>query len=1566
MQRELIMKGNSLGVTSDLTLMAQIKPGFIDSLESMTYKTRVKRVLTALHGARQSAHEYATARLLSDAVERVGVIHSVRVVVMEPEGKVLLSVSFDGPWEAYIRVLWDKVGALLDLIFCNTIDYPISWESSFEQWAGWAHKVQRETGFFYGPPETTAADVLYDRRLLVMRERHAVCPHGRLDELRAVLPPAEEVVDRVASSAPSGAHDDPPLEKVDMFRMGAERLRQHLQGLAGLYRLTDLYVPGTADGPVLHRAAIELLREFSLLWRGHAMDDDIRQQRERERFDRAIDWLCPDGKMPELVRPRPPLPATSQVDPSVRAEVQGGILRAYEAVTHGALLLLHFESPAAAAGFIDALLPDLTRDTANHVALPGTVYRNIAFTVAGLRACGMDEDTVALLPEEFLQGMARRAGMLGDVRHNHPRRWRLPRRFRGLQDAGASDTVDLGAVHAVIQLRCLAAAGGMNADELSQANHPLRDEVERLCALAAGTRLLAVQGMRRRFIERDGIPVTMEHFGFADGGGQPDIEWNDPRTRKANRVQLGEVLWGHANSADEAPSDKDPRAPWLVNGSFLVVRKYRQFVDRLHAAVMRTANDMRRELGGTEAGHVETVYAKLMGRRRDGVPLVPAEPGDLNDFDFDGDRQGQQCPLHAHIRRANPRPDSLGSGRLPRIVRRGMSYGPAVNAGHDADRGLVFMAYNQSLGEQFEVVQRWLMGGNSTGSTSATSCPIVGVPQNGYPRVFRFELANASGRAHTFLVELEDSTPLFEEPAVPTQLEWGLYLFAPSISALQRLRALPSAPRSACPYGTPWESVAEMAMARERIRALQAMPDGDAAIEAWKAVVEDPDAIDRQQSAALWAVIRRDHGGVLNTPYGTLVADRDLVLQALSDGRYSVCGQRRRMLNSFGDIYLGLDAGADYAAQSHEMNKAIGALPFEAVFACSRDAAAKKIDAIVRLAKKSLKVGEKRFETMFDAREVMDEVLAELTEAWFGLQDNSKDILARRGTDWGWRQGDPPLYPGHFTALSRNMFQPHPGPVPSDLGSRYGKALHSAMKAFVERHVSSNSVPKVPNSSEPAPLSVAAFGELGRGRDADFVGRLINGVVMGYTPTIIGAVLNVLLEWRRNDRFGTLRSTLAGRTDVQTARTVLDAAMREAACMRPMPQITWRTVLERHDLESRNGEQVSLAVNDKVVLALVSGTQQSLADGAPTGRLMFGGDRSHEGHPLHACPGFEAGVAAMLGSLVAILSRAESLREGPSPLAYSLEGPADVILPASTRPTLHVLRAPVTPMLEELVPRARLESFQLHAGLAHSSVQLPSGRTGLIMAWGDSWVAYELGPLLPFGTDLRDSLASFGYAIPPTFCHHTDWGTVQAMAENPKLFCEALDKAIKPHQRPRAVLISAGGNDSTRSKLANLLNRKETRLPVLDEARAEAHVTRLRGYFVTVLTAIQSILVGAAADIPVLVHGYDHPFPAGQGPWPVQHEWLHDVFADAGYAVGREDPDLPACADAMRQLIDKLNVMLAGLPAQFPHMKMKHVDLRRTIASQFASAIEGWHDDLHPENTMFKLMAAKIDAAIQH
>src|SRR6516225_9641975 len=47
----------------------------------------------------------------------------------------------------------------------------------------------------------------------------------------------------------------------------------------------------------------------------------------------------------------------------------------------------------------------------------------VAFTWNGLRALGLDEASLASFPDEFKQGMAARAEMLGDTGANDPSHW---------------------------------------------------------------------------------------------------------------------------------------------------------------------------------------------------------------------------------------------------------------------------------------------------------------------------------------------------------------------------------------------------------------------------------------------------------------------------------------------------------------------------------------------------------------------------------------------------------------------------------------------------------------------------------------------------------------------------------------------------------------------------------------------------------------------------------------------------------------------------------------------------------------------------------------------------------------------------------------------------------------------------------------------------------------------------------------------------------------------------------------------------------------------------------------
>jgi Dyp-type peroxidase family len=156
----------------------------------------------------------------------------------------------------------------------------------------------------------------------------------------------------------------------------------------------------------------------------------------------------------------------------------------------------------------------------------------------------------------------------------------------------------------------------------------------------------------------------------------------------------------------------------------MVLRKLRQDVALFH-------NYLRDAAGGDEE-QMEVLAAKVVGRWRDGTPLIvePGGPPPARDekwepptnFRYGGDPRGRSCPWGAHIRRANPR-DALGfKGRLAsrhRIIRRGMPYGPPAPdrfVEDGIDRGLMFACYQASIARQFEVIQgAWLADGDALG-----------------------------------------------------------------------------------------------------------------------------------------------------------------------------------------------------------------------------------------------------------------------------------------------------------------------------------------------------------------------------------------------------------------------------------------------------------------------------------------------------------------------------------------------------------------------------------------------------------------------------------------------------------------------------------------------------------------------------------------------------------------------------------------------------------------------------------------------------------------------------------
>jgi deferrochelatase/peroxidase EfeB len=430
-------------------------------------------------------------------------------------------------------------------------------------------------------------------------------------------------------------------------------------------------------------------------------------------------------------------------------DIQGLVRFGFKHHTEAAFLLLRVKDREAARRW----LAEVPVSTAATVEPPAEIAIQIALTAEGMRALGVDPAIVDSFAAEFVSGMAddaNRARRLGDVGANHPSRWEwgagartphvavllyaMPGRLLGLQRS--------------IEAQC---EGGF----------------EPVACLAT--------------IDLDGV----EPFGFTDGISQPLLDWDRKRAARdaerrdySNLSCLGEFLLGYPNeyggytdrplldAARAGPllpraEDAPERADLGRNGSYLVLRQLRQDVHGLWQFVDRRA--------GGNADARERIASAMVGRRRDGVPLVgPADetyegggaPGELNAFTYASDPGGLRCPLGAHVRRSNPRNADLPAGapgilswvkrtlgldadalahdlvastRFHRLLRRGREYGPAVSleqalaepAG-GAEPGLHFICLNANIARQFEFVQNaWAMGTHFDGLPNESD-PLLG------------------------------------------------------------------------------------------------------------------------------------------------------------------------------------------------------------------------------------------------------------------------------------------------------------------------------------------------------------------------------------------------------------------------------------------------------------------------------------------------------------------------------------------------------------------------------------------------------------------------------------------------------------------------------------------------------------------------------------------------------------------------------------------------------------------------------------------------------------------------
>jgi Dyp-type peroxidase family len=341
-----------------------------------------------------------------------------------------------------------------------------------------------------------------------------------------------------------------------------------------------------------------------------------------------------------------------------------------------------------------------------------------------------------------------------------------------------------------------------------------------------------------------------EHFGFLDGVSQPGIRGTvkktgelitpkqnpaDPNQGKPGQDRLwpGEFVFGYPGqnrtNADKRGRVKTEGPSWTKNGSFLVFRRLRQDVGAFHDFLNREGE--RLNLGAGLFG------AKCVGRWASGAPIERATNADNlrmsrddcanNAFDFQQptipkvpapgsgqcaddfpkalaqkDPEGAVCPFAGHIRKAYPRDDISSQPKKKnklspndsdtethRLLRRGIPFGDAFDPTvipDDGNRGLLFLAYQTSIVNQFEFVTTQWVNNPRFKDPGSGHDPILGQSnKNGSrDRFFTMKLANGE----------KQSIRLEKDWVIPTG---GGYFFAPSISALEHLSGSPRSGKGA-------------------------------------------------------------------------------------------------------------------------------------------------------------------------------------------------------------------------------------------------------------------------------------------------------------------------------------------------------------------------------------------------------------------------------------------------------------------------------------------------------------------------------------------------------------------------------------------------------------------------------------------------------------------------------------------------------------------------------------------------------------------------------------------------
>ncbi len=430
------------------------------------------------------------------------------------------------------------------------------------------------------------------------------------------------------------------------------------------------------------------------------------------------------------------------------------------------LLFLQFNQPVGAKNFLKTLSTSMMKSAKQHLkeieafkakpAKPGTPYIGLGLTKAGYNILGITKTPADGLFDKGMQKSSLNdpAVITWDPYFQHP-------------------------IHAVLLV----------GDMLNDKKAAALDKVMSLIKKSKGVTIVGAQdGAGLHNDNKEGI----EHFGYVDGRSQPlflqeDIDAEENGTD-------GTANWDPGFPLKQVivpdPAAPDPKVHF---GSYFVYRKLEQNVRLFKAQEQKLAD---RLFGKDE----EIAGALVVGRFEDGTPVTMqfedgVESPVPNNFNYFSDKSGAKCPFSGHIRKTNPR----GSGgfedhageRTHLMARRGQTYGVRTdnpNDGKIANKpekyvGLLFMAFNSDIGNQFEFTQK-----NWANNPGFPAVP-PGFPAPGVDPVIGQTPNDAARTKMEAATQWGNPKSLKKVATVPraVTMKGGEYFFMPSLAFLRSL-----------------------------------------------------------------------------------------------------------------------------------------------------------------------------------------------------------------------------------------------------------------------------------------------------------------------------------------------------------------------------------------------------------------------------------------------------------------------------------------------------------------------------------------------------------------------------------------------------------------------------------------------------------------------------------------------------------------------------------------------------------------------------------------------------------